>query len=87
MGYEEELDKALAEIRALLIKKHHDYGPRNLARFGMLGILVRLSDKLERLINIQQSQAMVEDETIVDSLRDLAGYAVQAILLERKVIE
>ena len=86
MDYEEELDIAINEIRALLLKKHHDYGPRNLVRFGLLGILVRLSDKLERLIHIQQA-SQVEEETEIDTLRDMAGYAIQAILMERKVIQ
>ena len=86
VDYEEELDNAINEIRALLLKKHHDYGSRNLVRFGMLGVLVRLSDKMERLIHIQQA-AQVEDETKIDTLRDVAGYAIQAILMERRVIQ
>jgi hypothetical protein len=34
---------------ALMVRKHADYGPGNIAAFGELGVLVRLSDKFERL--------------------------------------
>ena len=40
------------------------------------GILVRMTDKLGRIVNILGQEAQVEDEKITDTLLDLANYAV-----------
>lgn len=39
------------------------------------GIAVRMSDKLQRIFNLLDSEANVEDETIADTLSDLRNYA------------
>ena len=81
MEYEQKLDATLASIRAMLLKKHHDYGENNLARFGVFGILVRCSDKLARIENLLKRDAEVKDETQADTWLDLAGYAVQCLIM------
>jgi hypothetical protein len=40
------------------------------------GMLVRISDKLSRISNLLDTQAEVSDETINDTLSDLANYAM-----------
>lgn len=40
------------------------------------GILVRMSDKLARLSNLIDREAVVKDETIEDSLIDLCNYGL-----------
>lgn len=72
---------AVAAVENILVAKHHDYGEDNLAAFGELGILVRASDKLARLKNLLDKQAEVDDETRADTWRDLAGYAIQALIM------
>jgi predicted RNA-binding Zn-ribbon protein involved in translation (DUF1610 family) len=57
------------------------HGENNLARFGVLGILVRCSDKLARIENLLKRDAEVKDETQADTWRDLAGYAVQCLIM------
>ena len=47
------IEQALEDI-TLFDKKQHDYGPQNISKFGMLGVLVRSSDKLERLIHLPE---------------------------------
>ncbi|MCY0865420.1 MAG: helix-turn-helix transcriptional regulator [Sulfobacillus sp.] len=37
------------EQMALMVRKQQDYGPGNINAFGELGLVVRLSDKIERL--------------------------------------
>ncbi len=39
------------------------------------GILVRMSDKLNRIANLISSQNKVEDESIEDSINDLINYS------------
>jgi hypothetical protein len=71
----------LERLEAVLRKKHHDYGDDNLRGFGELGILVRASDKLARLKNLADKPAEVDDESRADTWRDLAGYAIQALIM------
>jgi hypothetical protein len=87
-SYEENLDYLLKDIRNMLIKKHHDYGVDNLKKHGLIGINVRLDDKMARLNNFFENtcEYKVETETAKDTYKDVAGYALQAILmLEEKL--
>ena len=67
------------EMATLLASKQHDYGHGNITAFGMKGVLVRLSDKVERLINLKSREAQNESKT--DTLRDIVGYCVIALML------
>ena len=67
------------EMATLLASKQHDYGHGNITAFGMKGVLVRLSDKVERLINLTTKNA--RNESISDTLRDIVGYCVIALML------
>jgi hypothetical protein len=78
--YDEELVLVTNKLKNLLRSKHADYGSENLLRFGLFGIIVRMYDKLARLENLQNKKNKV-NETIRDTLLDLAGYAIQAIIL------
>ena len=72
-----------SEIADMLIKKNADYGDSNLTKHGMTGIIVRLSDKLARLENLQGKKGHI-DETTEDTLKDIAGYAINALRLKRE---
>lgn len=68
--------EALADI---LIKKNHDYGnsvQEQFDEYGLTSILIRLDDKLKRLKSLQKKEQLVKDESLIDTLTDLAGYAV-----------
>jgi hypothetical protein len=67
------------KMATLLASKQHDYGHGNITAFGMKGVLVRLSDKVERLINLTTKNA--RNESILDTLRDIVGYCVIALML------
>lgn len=66
-----------AEMVKLLCRKQHDYGHGNINKFGMAGIIVRLSDKVERLKNLRSRGLTPEiKESEVDTLLDIVGYCV-----------
>jgi hypothetical protein len=67
------------EMVRVLCSKQHDYGHNNINRFGMRGIVVRFSDKVERLDNLQLRQA--QNESIHDTITDIVGYAVVGLML------
>ena len=62
-------------------KKNHDYGDA-FAKFGIIGVLVRIEDKIQRSISITKNGIqMVDDENIRDTLLDLHNYAAMALML------
>lgn len=72
------------EIAKLLEQKNKAYGDNNLVKYGMFGVIVRLSDKLARLENISNLKKDEYDESIEDTLKDIAGYAINALRLKRE---
>lgn len=64
-----------------LLRKNRDYGgsvflpPVSDVSPG-LGIVVRLSDKWNRIQSLYNGVAEVADESLIDTFRDLAGYAI-----------
>lgn len=77
----------------LFDRKQHDYGSQNIGDFGYDGVVVRLNDKLKRIVNLykierackdtQLSNVKVSDESIEDTLRDIANYAIIAIMCRK----
>ena len=73
-------------LTALYARKHHDYGDsfgKGFTEYGMTMPCIRLEDKLNRLKSLLKSDAQVKDESIDDTLVDLANYAIMT-LIERK---
>ena len=68
------------EIATLLDQKRADYGSENIKKFGSQGVLVRVSDKVERLINLSRKGGEVNFESVEDTWRDIAGYAILALI-------
>ncbi len=66
-----------AENAALCERKNAAYGDRNLTRFGAFGVMVRMMDKMERLINLVRPVGIERagDEAAKDTARDMANYA------------
>lgn len=74
------------EIGNLLITKQADYGPGNINNaFGgpINGLMVRIGDKFERLKNLFKSGSQPKYESIEDSFKDMANYAVIALMIQR----
>tara|TARA_B100000035_G_C20887504_1_gene503387 strand:+ start:459 stop:713 length:255 start_codon:yes stop_codon:yes gene_type:complete len=65
----------------LFRKKNKDYGDA-FAKFGVIGVLMRIEDKLQRGISITKNQIhLVNDESLEDTLLDLHNYAAMALML------
>jgi len=75
------------ELTELLLSKHKDYGPKNIsdAPGGALnGLRVRMHDKLARINNLVDSGASPEHESLEDSFKDMANYAIIGLLVLRE---
>jgi len=76
-----QLKRVQDQARELFARKNKDYGDA-FAKFGPIGVIVRLGDKIQRLASItKNSIILVEDESVRDTLMDLHNYAAMAILL------
>jgi hypothetical protein len=70
------------EARLLMEKKNADYASEddpyaNFRMFGLVGIVVRLGDKLARLKTFtERGSFKVQDEQLHDTLLDIINYAV-----------
>jgi hypothetical protein len=74
------------ELADLLLKKHKDYGPKNIADApggALNGLRVRIHDKTARINNLVDSGAKPENESLEDSFKDLANYAIIALMVLR----
>ena len=65
-------------------RKNTDYGDsfsRSVQRYGKVAALTRMSDKWNRLENLMLSNDLkVKDESITDTLIDLASYALMTVM-------
>jgi len=72
------------EAERLLLKKHKDYGPKNISGSpggALNGLRVRIHDKLARINHLYDSGATPENESLRDSFIDMANYAIIALLV------
>ena len=68
----------------LLLSKHSDYGPRNIADSPggpINGLRVRLHDKMARINHLVDNQQDAVNEPLRDSFMDLANYAMIGLLV------
>jgi hypothetical protein len=67
--------------RELFAQKNADYGDA-FAKFGVIGVLMRIEDKIQRTLSISNTKVqLVNDETLQDTLLDLHNYAAMALML------
>ncbi len=88
LEFEEDAQKIYDELLAILVKKQLDYGPFNIwhAPGGATnGLMVRMSDKLERLKNLIYKNREPNNESLEDSFVDMANYAIIALMVQRGV--
>ncbi|HHW13490.1 MAG TPA: DUF1599 domain-containing protein [Firmicutes bacterium] len=81
--FQEGFQRVVDDLGELMFRKQHDYGPGNILAFGEFGVLVRLNDKLERLKNLYKKGVAPANESVEDSWRDAANYAIIALMLRR----
>jgi hypothetical protein len=75
-------DDLQSAAKATMQAKNQDYAKetdifRNFRVFGLLGVLVRMSDKIARLRTFEERGVFsVKDESVKDTIEDLINYAV-----------
>jgi hypothetical protein len=68
------------EMVQLLCRKQHDYGHNNITNFGIIGVAIRICDKIARIDNLSKRNQPT-NESLIDSYIDIVGYAMISIML------
>ena len=77
----EQMQKIQSKALELFKKKNADYGDA-FAKYGTIGVLMRMEDKLQRFMSISNTKIqLVNDEGLKDTLIDLHNYAAMALML------
>ena len=80
--YEKHL-KICEELNEIYINKNHDYGDsfgETFRKLGIVSAVTRITDKTNRLQSLCKKEQKVNDESIRDTLMDLANYAIMTII-------
>ena len=80
----EKFRELCTAMDALHIRKSNDYGDsfgQMWERYGITSAMIRLTDKMNRLYSLTSGKTqMVTDESIRDTLMDLASYALMTVI-------
>jgi hypothetical protein len=82
----DKIDKHLdigVKLNELYEAKNKDYGDsfgKGYEEYGMIMPVIRLEDKLNRIKSLIKNEAAVKDESLIDSLMDLANYSIMTII-------
>ena len=74
----------------LYSRKNHDYGnsfDKGMDNIGMAYGVGRIYDKMNRLVTLTKEEAQVKDESVDDTLRDLACYSMMMLAYRKRQIE
>ena len=89
--------KAIQQIMyQLFVLKQNDYGPSNIGlgvsvveedediSKSLIGLSIRMNDKVSRLVNLTMNNKEPNNESINDTLVDIANYAVMALIVKER---
>jgi len=85
-SFEVAVAQTFQELLDLLMSKHKDYGPKNISDSPggpVNGLRVRMHDKLARINNLVDNNRDPEHESLEDSFKDMANYAIIGLLVLR----
>lgn len=81
MNRVEQMEAIQSQALELFKRKNADYGDA-FAKYGVIGVLMRIEDKIQRSLSITKNGVnLVNDEGIRDTLLDLHNYAAMALML------
>lgn len=78
------VEEAIVEASHVLVTKHKDYGPSNISDAPggpLVGLSVRLHDKVARLTNLMDKQDKINYEPLHDTFLDIANYGIIGMMV------
>lgn len=85
--FDSTVDRLTNVLAETLKHKNHDYGDsfrKQYEKYGDASAAIRLSDKLNRFETLIQKENQVKDESIEDTLLDIAGYAILTLVQKQR---
>ena len=83
-NFDSQVKSLTDQLQETLLTKNHDYGnsfSKSVEEYGNVVMCIRIGDKLNRLKTLVRGQEQqVSDESITDTLMDLAGYAILSLV-------
>ena len=79
--FEQAMTRLNAECDRVMIKKQRDYGNLNITIWDVLGVAVRLTDKVMRLRELILSGRLPQNESIRDTAVDVRNYGLILLML------
>lgn len=79
----DQFKKIVDDLLFIYMNKNHDYGDSfgdTFKKLGIISAVTRITDKTNRLISLSTKEARVNDESIEDTLMDLANYAIMTLI-------
>lgn len=76
----EEITKKMCEVYKA---KNADYGnsfEESMNKFGLTAGIVRLYDKMNRVSTLSTKERQIKEESIKDTLLDMANYAIMTLM-------
>lgn len=84
MNKANKLEELMDELLETFVAKNEDYGDSfadSFKEFGMTSAVVRMNDKMNRIKSLsKKGDRQVKDESLRDSLMDLANYALMTVV-------
>jgi len=91
----EEFKRICTTQYLMFLRKQNDYGPSNITfnsdlndeqdlRLSLTGIVVRLNDKINRLVNLILKKNKTLNESVEDSFLDMSVYSKIALIVSSK---
>lgn len=80
----------------VFLQKQHDYGARNISlggdmdneddqKLALIGITIRLNDKVQRLLNLVKDSRDPQNESVRDAFLDISNYgAIAQVVMDGK---
>lgn len=84
-GFVDDVSEVFAEAINILIGRHADYGPGNIANAypdPLTALIVRMGDKTERIKHLLSKGGDTYGERMRDSWLDLANYALIGVMVQ-----
>ena len=80
------------QLHDTYVQKNHAYGDsfgKSFADWGISSAAVRISDKFNRFVNLAKNPDTIDvgDERIVDTLVDMANYALMTVMEIENIYE
>ena len=95
-GTVEKFAEVQTENFSVFCEKQHDYGARNISlggdmsneddkKLALIGITIRLNDKVQRLLNLIKDNDDPANESIRDAFLDISNYgAIAQVVMDGK---